>query len=101
MTENVIEIRGEYHTREVLFNGKKLDPRRSQKVWNHSPDGFNWGYAGSGPSQLALAICLEFFDDNNKAAEVYQQFKNNVIAKLPQSDFNNIIDMAPFIKRGN
>lgn len=28
-------------------------------VRNHSPDGFNWGYGGSGPSQLALAILID------------------------------------------
>ena len=26
---------------------------------NHSPAGFAWGYAGSGPAQLALAILLD------------------------------------------
>lgn len=26
---------------------------------HHSPDGFNWGYQGSGPSELALAILLD------------------------------------------
>ena len=25
-------------------------------LFNHSPTGFEWGYAGSGPVQLALAI---------------------------------------------
>ena len=30
-----------------------LKPERSQRVKNHSPDGFNWGYAASGPAQLA------------------------------------------------
>ena len=31
-----------------------LDPRYDLR--NHSPTGFAWGYGGSGPSQLALAI---------------------------------------------
>lgn len=30
-----------------------------QEIRNHSPDGFNWGYAGSGPAQLALAILAD------------------------------------------
>ncbi len=39
--------------------------RHEQQTWtniphlvtHHSPDGFNWGYAGSGPADLALNIC--------------------------------------------
>jgi uncharacterized protein DUF6166 len=27
----------------------------------HSPNGFSWGYAGSGPSELARCILLEHF----------------------------------------
>lgn len=36
--------------RQVWLDGELLDPKPSQKVYNHSPDGFNWGYGGSGPS---------------------------------------------------
>lgn len=39
----------------------ELKPEASQKIINHSPDGFQWGYSGSGPSQLALAILLKVF----------------------------------------
>lgn len=35
----------------------ELDPRHDLR--NHSPDGFNWGYGGSGPSQLALALVAD------------------------------------------
>ncbi len=28
----------------VTKNDDLLMPGPSQKVWNHSPDGFNWGY---------------------------------------------------------
>jgi hypothetical protein len=30
-------------------------------IVNHSPTGFSWGYAGSGPAQLALAILADYF----------------------------------------
>ena len=40
-------------------NGEVLDPKPSQKIWNYSPTGFEWGYGGSGPSQLALALSLD------------------------------------------
>ena len=38
----------------VTVNGRPLNPRLD--LYNHSPTGFEWGYCGSGPAQLALAI---------------------------------------------
>lgn len=40
----------------VTVNGRALDPRFDLRF--HSPDGFEWGYGGSGPAQLALALRL-------------------------------------------
>ena len=42
-----------------LADGRRypLDARRD--IRNHSPDGFEWGYGGSGPAQLALAILAD------------------------------------------
>ncbi|HZU23579.1 MAG TPA: DUF6166 domain-containing protein, partial [Terriglobales bacterium] len=53
-------------------------------VRDHSPTGFEWGYAGSGPSQLALALCCDALSDNERAARVYQDFKFAFIAQLPR-----------------
>ena len=39
---------------DVTVDGVPLNPRRD--LWNHSPSGFEWGYAGSGPAQLALGV---------------------------------------------
>lgn len=49
---------------------------------NHSPDGFSWGYHGSGPAQLALAILADALGDDARALELYQSFKAKVIARL-------------------
>lgn len=57
-----------------------LPPRNDLR--NHSPDGFAWGYGGSGPSQLALAILADLHGDT-KALQWYQPFKWRVIAQLP------------------
>jgi len=89
-----MRLKGEFVSRRVGLNGKELTPQRSQKVWNHSPDGFNWGYGGSGPSQLALAVLLEITSSEKRALDMYQDFKRNVIARLPQSDFDVVIDSA-------
>lgn len=85
--EITFNLRGEHSTGRVWLNGKFLDPARSLAVRNHSPDGFQWGYGGSGPAQLALAILLEFFP-RQQAEENYQDFKFDVIAGLPQTDFD-------------
>jgi uncharacterized protein DUF6166 len=49
---------------------------------NHSPTGFAWGYGGSGPAQLALAMLADCFGDE-LALQWYQPFKFRVIAGLP------------------
>lgn len=78
-------LRGNNDSRQVWLNGCQLTPYKSQEVHNHSPDGFAWGYGGSGPAQLALAIMLEL--DPTNATQVYQDFKWQVLAQLPMSDF--------------
>src|SRR3990167_4937806 len=82
-----IKLEGSINQREVYLNGSYLDPAPSQKVYNHSPDGFMWGYGGSGPAQLALALLLNFAD-KNFALKYYQEVKEDVVAKLPQDDFD-------------
>ena len=79
------KLKGQISSHIVWLDGVLLSAKRSQKVYNHSPDGFNWGYGGSGPAQLALAIMLELELTDNLYG--YQKFKWDVIAKLPQSDF--------------
>lgn len=54
-------------------------------LMNHSPDGFAWGYGGSGPAQLALAICASRVPED-VALDIYQSFKHLVVAKLPQME---------------
>ena len=61
------------HARELNL---RLDLR------NHSPTGFEWGYLGSGPAQLALALLADA-TDNHTALAFYQRYKEEVIARLP------------------
>ena len=44
-------------------------------LFNHSPTGFEWGYGGSGPAQLALAILAERLSDDAMAVRLHQAFK--------------------------
>ena len=70
----------------VLLNGKNFDHADSLKVSNHSPDGFAWGYGGSAPSQLALAILLHEIGNPDFIVHHYQQFKIDLIETVPQDD---------------
>lgn len=66
---------------EVTVDGEPLDPRFD--ILNHSPTGFEWGYGGSGPSQLSLAILAHATDD--ETAERYYHTFLVVIGKLPDT----------------
>ena len=92
-----IVLKGEWETEKVWLNGKRLYPGKSQRVWNHSPDGFNWGYEGSGPAQLALAVLLEFVPQE-RAVELHQEFKREVIAALVKDDFEVSINLGRWLE---
>ena len=64
-------------------DGHALPLKPSLKLWSHSPTGFQWGYAGSGPAQLALALLLHHTKDTYKALKYHQAFKADVIGRLP------------------
>lgn len=84
---------------EVRVDGKVLDPARSLKVRNHSPDGFAWGYGGSGPAQLALAVLLEAGMTDRQAETLYQAFKAGYIQRLPsQGPFVLDVDLQAWAR---
>jgi hypothetical protein len=83
----------------IRYQGKRLNgkctvvahqehERRSIKkrrdLANHSR-GFEWGYSGSGPAQLALALLADALDDDELALDYYQQFKTDVVAHFDGS----------------
>ena len=68
---------------EVTVNGQPLDPRFD--LWNHSPTGFELGYGGSGPAQLALALIADHLGDDERAIALHQDFNRAVVTKLPHS----------------
>jgi hypothetical protein len=69
----------------VVRDGKVrlLDPRND--LMDHSPDGVSWGYAGSGPAQLALAMLMEVLDNWPRVQRIYQLFKDRFVAQIPQN----------------
>lgn len=63
---------------------EELDAAPGQQLYNHSPDGFEWGYGGSGPAQLALSLLLDYTGDAEVALQFYQAFKAAHIAGRPR-----------------
>ena len=67
--------------RQLVFKDDDiLMPGPSQAIDNRSPDGFNWGYGGDGPAQLALAILFDETQDAKLAVSRHQQFKRDHVA---------------------
>lgn len=62
----------------------QLAPRLD--LFNHSPDGFEWGYGGSGPAQLALALLADATCSDEVARKLHQPFKWASIAVLDRDD---------------
>jgi hypothetical protein len=75
------EGRREGYARIVTVDGRRLNPRFD--LWNHSPSGFEWGYGGSGPAQLALAILADHCGNDRQAFNFHHRFKWAVVAELP------------------
>lgn len=80
-------IVGQGVSNRVYYAGEPLSPADSYRVANHSPDGFGWGYGGSGPAQLAIALLLRVGVDAPDVAECYQRFKAEVVAQFPSGNF--------------
>ena len=57
-----------------------IDPRFDLRM--HSPDGFEWGYHGSGPCQLALALVADATGDDELAKRVYLLFMHRIVSGL-------------------
>ena len=80
---------------------RNLNPRLD--LHNHSPTGFEWGYGGSGPSQLALALLADALGDDETAQQLYQQFKWAVVCKLGASwtlSASHIREVVETLKHG-
>jgi hypothetical protein len=96
----LLTIVGEPRTRSVWVDDEFLTPERSQQLWNHSPDGFNWGYGGSGPAQLALALLLAAGVTPRTAVRLHQTFKWEHIAPLPQHQpFVLALDVRQWVRQ--
>ena len=69
----------------ALSNSSRRPLPDCSHVRNHSPSGFEWGYGGSGPAQLALALLVDALGDPELAQTYYHEFKFEVIVKWNSS----------------
>jgi hypothetical protein len=71
----------------VLKNDLPLSPAKSMKVRLHA-DAFEWGYAGSGPAQLALALLLEEGVSPELAITLHQRLKFYTVVHLKKDEWS-------------
>lgn len=71
--------------KDILLKRTASGPEISvlHRVVRHSPTGMLWGYGGSGPADLALNILLAAGLPLKKADGLYQDFKWEVVARIP------------------
>ena len=72
----------------IIRNGEPKSIRIQFNRWRHSPNGFEWGYGGSGPAELARYLAYGVARHLNWPKESwdnldYQDLKWKVVAKIP------------------
>lgn len=67
--------------RKIYVHLKHEPKRELEHHIHHSPDGFSWGYYGSGPAELARCILWDHLGFKPHPA-MYQKFKTDYIARF-------------------
>jgi hypothetical protein len=100
---------------EVVENDRRRPLPLRLDLFNHSPTGFEWGYQGSGPAQLALALLADVLDvpphrrgwldegsPGQRAVKLHQLFKRAIVTYLPHDQWLlNESDVREFVDREN
>jgi len=85
----------------VWVNDDGVTRRLEHKV-RHSPSGFEWGYRGSGPADLARSLLWDVMGEEPEP-EVYQKFKVEMLADLEDDEWTmtevEILDAVARISR--
>jgi len=66
---------------------RRLPLRPRLDLDNHSPTGFSWGFDGSGPAQLALALLADALGNDLQALSHHQAFKWRFIAPMDRDEW--------------
>lgn len=81
--KDVPDSLGELGCTRVLFVTEDAAGLLPRPIVRHSPTGFEWGYLGSGPADLAANI-LALFLALKEAWRLHQRFKHDFVARIPQ-----------------
>lgn len=83
-------------------DGALLELAPSLALIRHSRTGWEWGYLGSGPAQLALALLLDHLGNAHAAIHWHQAFKHDFVSTwrrdswvLPVEDLRRWIGSRP------
>ena len=57
---------------------KKIMVNVPHEITRKSPTGFEWGYGGSGPSDLALNILYDFTKNKDIAVRIFKNIELNI-----------------------
>jgi hypothetical protein len=71
---------------ELVLLPATINPKAEVR---HSPDGFQWGYSGSGPTELARAILVHFYRDDDRVRHpaCYRAFLDAFLSKIAVDQF--------------
>ena len=72
---------------ELYESGQLMRRFELPHIVKHSPTGMEWGFGGSGPSDLANSLLAHVIEVNGVASALYQQFKADVVSRLNQDGF--------------
>lgn len=91
-----------YFFEKGIGTARPLDPRFDLQC--HCPAGFDWSNGGCGSAQLALALCADALDSDERAKNVYQELNRRLIDRLPRGDWTRsevwVQGAAAAIERG-
>lgn len=84
--EEQIVYDGPYDGGDIVLHREKGNATTNvpHAIVLHSPTGFEWGYGGSGPADLALNILYAVTGNKELAMRHYQEFKWAFIAEMPK-----------------
>ena len=80
----------------ISVDGVSLDAQLALQTFTDR--GFEWGYEGDGPRQVALAILVEHIGDNDRALALCEGFMQRVVAnfgnewEMSSGDINIALD---------
>ncbi len=83
---------------KVTVDFSPLDPRAD--LFTMSSSGFEWGYEGGGPRQLALAILADHFSNDATALAQFKQFCSGLVSMLREDEWTLDSDTIDNFFRG-